>query len=178
MKTGTLLLALLICLITISNSNAYTATGTISGRIVSTSIVVNNFDLGNIVANNTVYYYWNGSVLNYVEDNNTASDALAFAVIDFASDSGYVEVGLGTNKTLPSTATILIDNDKTPNSNTTVDSSQIQIVGNGDVAQITYSGENGDGRMSYSTDGMVYIFVNTGNATNGDINVDIVITAT
>jgi hypothetical protein len=178
MKAKTVFLALLICFITASDAIAYTATGTISGRIISTSIVVNNQNLGNIVANNTVYYYWNGSALSYVEDNTTASDVYPFAIVDFATDSGYVEVAVGTNKSLPSTAKILIDNDKTPNESTLADATQIQITGNGNTAQLTYQGENGDGRIAYTSDGMVYVFINTGDAATGDINVDIVVTAT
>jgi len=139
---------------------------------------VNNQNFGNIVANSTLYYYWNGSALNYVVDNTTANDISAFASVDFATDSGYIEISIGTNNTLPSTARILIDNDKTPNIDTSMDATQIQIEGNGDTAQISYYGEGGDGKITYSSDGEVYVFVNTGDATSGDINIDLTITAT
>jgi len=178
MNRKTVFLALLIAsLVSLETAVAYTATGTISGRIISTSIVINNQNFGDIVANDSVYYYWNGTAITYVSDNTAATDISEFATVDFATDSGYVNVSIGTNKTLPSTTKILIDNDNTPNSNTGIDSTQIQLEGNGNEAHIDYLGENGDGRITYSADGQVYVFINTGQATNGDISVDIVLTA-
>jgi|GEM_PF-2738669 hypothetical protein len=178
MNRKTVFLSLLIVsLVNFETAATYTTTGTISGRIISTSIIINNQNFGDIVANDSVYYYWNGTIITFVSDNTAAFDISEFASIDFATDSGYVNVSIGTNKTLPSSTKILIDDDNTPNNNTGIDSSQIQLEGNENEAHISYLGENGDGRITYSADGVIYVFINTGQATDGDISVDIVLTA-
>ena len=172
------LVALLLILATSAAVSAYTATGNISGRIVSTSITVNSQSFGELVANSTLYYYKTNSGVDHVTDGVNASNIVPFASVDFATNSGYVEIELGANQTLPNTAKILVDNDPTPNSNTTVDASQIQITGNeSNKAEITYAGTSGDKRIAYTSDGNIYVFVNTGSAVGGDINVDIRLTA-
>ena len=70
---------------------------------------------------------------------------------------------------------LLIDDDRIPNINASDDPNKIQITGVN--ASITYSDENGDNRISYTSDGYLYVFLNTGSAENGDILVDIVLNA-
>ena len=175
MKKEILLIFLLAIPIVVT---AYTTVGTNTGRVVSTGITISNQNLGDMVANSSYYYYRNGSATSYVTDGIAATDIVPFASIDFALDSGYVEVSTGANNTLPNTTKLLIDDDIIPNGNSLVDQNQIQITGEVGVATITYSGANGDNRIIYDSDGDVYVFVNTGEATKGDITIDITLTAT
>lgn len=179
MRKGIAALILLIAVATASQAaSAYTATGTISGTIVSTSITISNQELGNMVANDSLYYYWNGSGTNYVTDSSAATNSMKFATVDFATDSGNVNVDVATNNSLPNTAKILVEDDNVPNSNTSTDTSQIQLAGNESmIANIDYAGANSDNKISYNSDGDVYVFFNTGQATEGDANVDITLTA-
>ncbi|RLI71688.1 hypothetical protein DRO97_09635 [Archaeoglobales archaeon] len=179
MKLGfkELMLTLFLILITTIPSTAYTATGTITGRIISTSMTINNYILGDLPANNSLYYYETDSGIGYVFENEAANNIKAFAQIDFATNSGYVEVSIGVNKTLPNTAKIIVDDDNVPE-NTSIDPNQVQIIGNGtNSASIVYSGINGDGKIIYATDGNVYVFLNTGESTSGEVAVDITLTA-
>lgn len=159
-------------------ATAYSATGTISGTIVSTSITLGNQELGKMPANQSLYYYWNGSGTNYVEDNSAAGDAMKFATIDFATDNGNVEVSVAANNSLPETAGILVDNDNTPNANTALDADQVQMVGDELMtANISYAGAGSDNKIGYNNDGDVYVFFNTGEATEGSLNMDLTLTA-
>ncbi len=168
---------LLILSIQILVTSATSATGTITGRIVSTTISVNNITLGDLKADPDVYYYKVANGLGSVEINNVASDIIPFATIDFAMNNGYIQISLGKNKVLPNGAKIILDDDKTPDTKE-IDPNQIQITGDAsNQATISYAGKDGDYRISYSNDGFLYVFINTGSATSGNINVDIVITS-
>jgi len=167
----------LILSIPIQLALATSATGTITGRIVSTTINVNNILLGDIEANSKLYYYKTAGGIGSVNINHPASDIIPFATIDFAMDSGYIQISLGSDKILPNGVTIILDDDKIPNTKED-DLNQIQIAGNSwNQATISYAGASGDNKISFSNDGCLYVFINTGSATSGDIDVDIVLTS-
>lgn len=177
LKELLLLTVITLLIAVIVPTTAYTATGTITGRIISTTITINNYFLGDLPANSSLYYYETNNSVGYVLENESASDIKAFAEIDFATNSGYVEVSIGSNKTLPNSSKIIIDNDNIPE-NVSEDPNQIQIVGNEmNSAAIAHSGANGDNKIIYGTDGNVYVFLNTGMSTSGNIAVEIVLTA-
>lgn len=172
------ILLLTTILVASHTATAYSATGTISGTIVSTSITMSNQELGKMPADQSLYYYWNGSGTNYVGENSTANDAMKFATVDFATDNVNVEVSVTENDSLPETAKILVDNDNTPNTDTTWDANQMQMIGNDSMtAKISYAGASSDNKISYGSDGDVYVFFNTGEATEGTLNMDLTLTA-
>jgi len=176
-KKVLVIISLLLILLIPPLASAISATGTITGRIVSTTISVSNISLGDFEANPDLYYYKTSTGIGNVNLNYLASDITPFATIDFAMDSGYIQISLGENRILPSGAKIILDDDKIPNSETS-DPNQIQITGDSSSqATISYLGQNGDHRISYDADGYLYVFVNTGSATSGDINVDIILTS-
>ncbi|MBO8183665.1 MAG: hypothetical protein H0Z28_12910 [Archaeoglobus sp.] len=173
MKRKVALTLPILLMVAIHLTSAISATGTITGRIVSTTIDVQNISFNDLEANQNIYYYKTASGVGSVSLGNQASDMVPFAEIDFALDSGSIQIGLGSNRVLPSGAKIILDDDNTPDS-TSSDPNQVQITGNSqNIAEISYAGENGDSRISYTTDGHLYVFINTGGATSGDINVDI-----
>lgn len=147
------------------------------GEIVATSITVNNQAFGVINAYSDLFYYWNGTSTEYVSENTSAKDIQPFAYVDLGQDEGLVLVEIGENNSLPETTKLLIDDDRIPNLNTSVDANQIQIRGNGsDSSNIVYSGMNNSGEIYYEGDGEIYVFLNTGEAVSGNIKVDIKLT--
>jgi hypothetical protein len=166
--------ALLLIVLTIHLSSAISATGTITGRIVSTSINVQNISFNELESNSAVYYYKTSGGVGSVSLNTQASGIVPFATIDFALDSGSVVVSIGDNKTLPSGAKIILDDDPVPSS-TSSDPNQVQITGNSqNQAAITYPSQNAE--ITYNDDGNLYVFIRTGTAI-GDINVDILLSS-
>lgn len=159
---------------------AKSGTGTITGTIVSTSITVNAASVGNVEADGSSYYFYRSDgTTGGIGDGASAPGIQAFASVDFGMDEGTVEVSLGTDKTLPNSAKIYLDDDTAPNSNTATDSNQIQLNGDaGNTVVISYAGEDSNNKLNYDSDGQVYAFINTGSATSGGINVDISLTAT
>jgi hypothetical protein len=167
----------LFLLILAQGSSAISATGTITGRIVSTSISIQDISFNQLEANPNVYYYRTATGIASVSLNSQAVDILPFATLDFALDSGSIQISIGSNRSLPSGARIILDDDTTPDS-TALDTNQIQITGNSqNEAVISYTGKNGDSRMDYTNDGFLYVFINTGTATSGSINVDLTISS-
>jgi|Deesub1362A_J573_1020465.scaffolds.fasta_scaffold00266_61 uncharacterized protein YlzI (FlbEa/FlbD family) len=130
----------------------------VTATVTSTQIFVNNQEFGNVTPSVQHYFKSENGPIEKVSDGEVAVDIANFSFIDFSSDSGYVEIGIGENMSLPDTAMLLIDDDKIPNINVSDDSNQIQITGINGTASITYSGENGDNRISYTSDGHIYYF--------------------
>ncbi len=147
------------------------------GEVVSTSLTVNNQAFGDIVANSSLFYYWNGTVTKHVTENTLAEDIQPFAYVDLDQGEGSVLVEIGENNNLPETAKLLIDDDRIPNLNTSEDPNQIQVQGNVTAnSEIIYSGINNSNEVYYEGDGEVYVFLNTGEAASGNIKVDIKLT--
>jgi hypothetical protein len=169
--------ACLLLLISVQGSSAISATGTITGRIVSTSINVQDISFNQLVANPSVYYYRTSTGIASVSPSGQAVDIIPFATFDFASDSGSILISIGNNRSLPNGAKIILDDDVTPD-NTASDSNQIQLTGNSrNEAVISYAGKNGDSRIDYTQDGSLYVFINTGTASSGSINLDLTISS-
>jgi len=155
--------------------NNFTTIPGVTAVVLSTQIEINNLKFGNISPEKSVFNYIakNGEKME-VSEGSEATNILPFAYIDFANESGYVTLTLGNNKTLPQNTLLIIDDDNIPNSNTQADQSQIQIRGNSENRSIiVYAGENGDGKIYFTTDGYLYGFINAASAVDGDINVDI-----
>ena len=165
-----LLLALVILFIIVNVSSAISATGTITGRIVSTSIDVQNITFNDLEANPNVYYYKKTSGVGSVTLGSQASDIIPFANLDFALDSGTIRISIGDHNVLPHGAKIIIDDDKVP-SDTSQDSTQVQITGDSQNQAVISYGDS----ITFNSDGELYVFVNTGTASSGNINVDIVL---
>lgn len=167
-------------LVLVALTTLYTASAAApgdGGEVVSTSLTVNNQAFGDIVANKSLFYYWNGTMTKHTTEGNTPEDIQPFARVDLVQDGGYVLVEIGENNTLPESAKLLIDDDRTPNLNNSLDENQIQIEGNGTASsEIIYSGINNTNRIYYEGDGEVYVFLNTGDAARGNIKVDIKLT--
>lgn len=129
--------------------------------IVSTQIEINSLNFGDVVANESAYYYVTSEGVASVTENVNATGILPFAIIQGGE---VVQVSLGTNRTLPFNATLYLDDDTVPASN---DSSMVIIRGNeSNVAEIA--------GISTITANNLYVFMRTGNA--GEFNVDVVLT--
>lgn len=159
--------------------------GNVSGTVTSTQIEISNIGFGDVVADFSVYYYVkiDGSPGD-VQEGYTAEGIREFAIVDFEEDSGYVEVGLGVDEgilggsqKLPTGCRLIVDDDPVPEG-FDVDENQIILIGEGGNATINYGGAGGDNKLVFDADGSVYVFLNTGSSVGGDVDVDLVLTAT
>lgn len=103
----------------------------VTATVTSTQIIVNNLEFGDVVENESTYYYLAPDESISIAEGGNATNILPFAVIE---GGGLVTVSLGTNRTLPNNATIYLDDDTVPDED---DSTMVVIKGNSsNIAEI------------------------------------------
>jgi hypothetical protein len=133
----------------------------VTATVTSTQILINDLEFGDVVDNDSTYYYLTSEGTVSISEGENATGIIPFAVIQ---GGGTVQISLGTNKTLPQNATIYLDDDTVINED---DSSMVIIRGNESnlaeiIGTITITAEN------------IYAFLKTGN--EGEFAVDVVLT--
>ncbi|RLI72431.1 hypothetical protein DRO97_08900 [Archaeoglobales archaeon] len=132
----------------------------VTATVTSTQIIINSLNFGDIVANESAYYYVNNTNEVKSVGENQMTDAKVFAEI---IGDGVVSVSIGANKSLPYNSIIYLDDDNVTDVDSTIvvikgnENSQAEIVGNNTI-----------------TAEKLYVFVKA--VSGGEFNVDVVLT--